>query len=57
MSSYKDSAQDPDWLLTPEGLAATMGLIPEKEPPNLNEDIRAGLISHQVDIAYEKRGQ
>ena len=57
MSSYKESAQDPDWLLTPEGLAATMGLIPEKEPPNLNEDIRAGLISHQVDIAYEKRGQ
>ncbi|KAL1756676.1 UbiA prenyltransferase family-domain-containing protein [Schizophyllum commune] len=44
---YNDSAQDPDWLLTPEGLAATMGLIPEKEPPNLNEDIRAGLISHQ----------
>ncbi|KAL1691870.1 UbiA prenyltransferase family-domain-containing protein [Schizophyllum commune] len=45
---YNDSAQDPDWLLTPEGLAATMGLIPEKEPPNLNEDIRAGLISHQL---------
>ncbi|KAL1678288.1 UbiA prenyltransferase family-domain-containing protein [Schizophyllum commune] len=53
---YNDSAQDPDWLLTPEGLAATMGLIPEKEPPNLNEDIRAGLISHQVNIVYEKRG-
>ncbi|KAI4518849.1 hypothetical protein K525DRAFT_363023 [Schizophyllum commune Loenen D] len=49
---YNDSAQDPDWLLTPEGLAATMGLIPEKEPPNLNEDIRAGLISHQVNTAY-----
>ncbi|KAI5890171.1 uncharacterized protein SCHCODRAFT_02507178 [Schizophyllum commune H4-8] len=52
MSSYTDMAQDPDWLLTPEGLASTMGLIPGKEPPDLNEDIRAGLISHQVPRWY-----
>ncbi|KAL1746664.1 hypothetical protein HDZ31DRAFT_33626 [Schizophyllum fasciatum] len=50
MSGWTD-APDPEWYLTPEGLAATMDLIPGKEPPDINEEIRAGLISRQVGIA------